>query len=155
MRAFTGPQRIQLGPNVSVTVETALPIGADPDEDFPAWRAIVERGQTRLIVLSDGAAASLFTPETASVLAVSGSDPVAGWQLSPAVALVANAEAIGDSDLRSAFEESPRPPTWGFRVSAGEALRLRFVPGGIELPSQSALPLGGEQSGSREVEKQQ
>jgi hypothetical protein len=141
VRTITRPQRIQLGPNVSVTVETALPIGADPEEDFPAWRAIIQHGVTRVIVLSGGEAAALFPPQAASVLAIAGEDPIAGWELSPAVALVANSEAIDGPDLRSAFDQSPRQPQWGFRVFPGEALRLRFVPGGIALPSEPAQPL--------------
>ena len=137
--AFSSPQRIRLGPSVQVTVETALPFGADAAEDFPAWRAIIERGDTRIVALSDGAAAALFPPVSgASVLAVSGDDPVAAWDLSPAVAFVANAEAISGPEMRSAFAESRRPPEWGFRVFPGEALRLTFVKSGVELPSEPA-----------------
>ena len=141
--AFTSPQRIRLGPNVSVTVETVLPFGADPEEDFPAWRAIIARGETRVVVLSDSEAAALFPPEPASVLVVSGDDPVAAWELAPAVVLVANAESIGGPELRAAFSENERKPRWGFRVFPGEALRLRFVAGGIELPAEPAQPLSG------------
>ncbi len=138
-----GPRRIRVGPSVTVTVETQYPFGADPAVDFPAWRAIVEHGGTRVVVLSDGEAAALFPPANpASVLVVSGSDPVAGWTLSPAPALVTNAGTISGSDLRSAFTAAERPPAWGFRVFPGEALRLRFVPGGMEIPSESAHELG-------------
>ena len=143
VRSFTSAQRIQLGPNVSVTVETVLPFGADPEEDFPVWRAIVEHGETRVVVLSDSEAAALFPPQPASVLVVSGDDPAAAWELAPAVALVANAEAIGGPELRSAFSAAERKPQWGLRVFPGEALRLRFVPGGIEIPSEPAQPLSG------------
>jgi hypothetical protein len=139
---FSTPRRIRLGPSVQVTVETALPFGMDPDEEFPAWRVTVERGETRIVVLSDGGAAALFPPDAgASVLAVSGDDPAAAWELSRGVAFVANAEAIGGPEMRSAATESRRPPEWGFRVFPGEALRLRFVPGGVELPSEPAQNL--------------
>ncbi len=139
---FPAPRRIVLGPSVSVTVETRYPVGADPATDFPAWRAIVEHQGSRVVVLSDGAAAGLFPPvNPASVLVVSGEEPVEGWTLAPAAALVANAEAISGPDLRSAFTETSRSPTWGFRVFPGEALRLRFVPGGVEISPESAHEL--------------
>ncbi|MBW3633794.1 MAG: hypothetical protein KY456_12290 [Chloroflexi bacterium] len=142
MAAFSAPQHIRLGPSIEVTVETALPFGADAAVDFPAWRAIIERGDTRIVALSDGAAATLFPPVPgASVLAVSGDDPAAAWDLSPAVGFVANAEAISGPEMRSAFAESRRTPEWGFRVFPGEALRLRFVEGGVELPSEPAQNL--------------
>jgi hypothetical protein len=138
--SFSSPQRVRLGPSTRVTVETALPFGADAE--FPAWRATVEHGETRVVVLSDGPAAALFPPPNEpSVLAVSGADPAAAWDLSPAVAFVANAEMIDGPDMRAAFSGSRRPPQWGFRVSPGEALRLKFVAGGIELPSEPAYDL--------------
>ena len=142
--SFSSPQRIRLGPSIAVTVETALPVTADAEEEFPAWRATVEHGETRVVVLSDGPAAALFPPVSApSVLAVSGADPAAAWDLSPAVAFVANAEMIDGPEMRAAFGESRRPPQWGYRVSPGEALRLRFVAGGVELPSAPAHDLAG------------
>ena len=129
---------------MAVTVETALPFAADADVEFPAWRATVEHGQTRVVVLSDGAAAAIFPPASApSVLAVSGADPAAAWDLSPAVTFVANSEMIGGPEMRAAFTESRRPPQWGYRVFPGEALRLRFVAGGVELPSEPAHDLAG------------
>ena len=145
--SFSSPQQIRLGPSTEVTVETAFPFGADADADFPAWRATVQHGQTRVVVLSDGPAASLFPPPSApSVLAVSGDDPAAAWDLSPAVAFVANSEMIGGPELRAAFTASRRPPQWGYRVFPGEALRLRFVAGGVELPSEPAQDLSGTPS---------
>ena len=145
--SFSTPQRIRLGPSIAVTVETALPVAADADEAFPAWRATVEHGATRVVVLSDGAAAALFPPVSApSVLAISGADPAAAWDVSPAVAFVANAEMIDGPEMRAAFSESRRPPEWGYRVAPGEALRLRFVGGGVELPSEPAHDLAGTPS---------
>jgi hypothetical protein len=142
--SFSSSQRVRLGASTQVTVETALPFGADADEDFPAWRATVEHDETRVVVLSDGPAAALFPPATApSVLAVSGVDPAAAWDLSPAVAFVANADMIDGPDMRAAFSASRRPPQWGYRVSPGEALRLKFVAGGVELPSEPAHDLAG------------
>ena len=149
LAAFSTPQRIRLGPSIAVTVETALPVAADADKEFPAWRATVEHGKTRVVVLSDGPAAALFPPVgTPSVLAISGADPAAAWDLSPAIAFVANAEIIDGPEMRAAFSESRRPPRWGYRVAAGEALRLRFVAGGVELPSAPAHDLSGTPSGA-------
>ena len=45
--------------------------------------------------------------------------------------------------MRAAFTASRRPPQWGYRVFPGEALRLRFVAGGVELPSEPAHDLAG------------
>jgi hypothetical protein len=142
--SFSAPQRIRLGPSIDVTVETALPATADAEEEFPAWRATIEHGETRVVVLSDGPAAALFPPVSApSVLAVSGGDPTAAWDVSPAVAFVANAEVIDGPEMRAALGESRRPPRSGYRVAPGEALRLRFVAGGVELPSAPAHDLAG------------
>lgn len=138
-----GERNIRVGPSVTVNVETRYPFGADPTVDPPAWRAIVEHGATRVVVLSDGEAASLFPPASpVSALVVSGEEPLAGWPLSPAPALIANAGAIAGPDLRSAFIGAQRPPNWGFLVFSGEALRLRFNEDGLEVPSESAHPLG-------------
>jgi hypothetical protein len=145
--SFSSSQRIRLGPSIQVTVETALPFAADADVEFPAWRATIEHGETRVVVLSDGPAAALFPPASApSVLAVSGADPAAAWDLSPAVTFVANSEMIDGPEMRAAFTESRRPPQWGYRVFPGEALRLRFVAGGVELPSEPAHDLAGTPS---------
>jgi len=147
--SFSSPQRIRLGPSTQVTVETALPFGVDAAAEFPAWRATIEHGDTRVVVLSDGPAAALFPPAAApSVLAVSGSDPAVAWDLSPAVAFVANADMIDGPDMRAAFTGSRRPPQWGYRVSPGEALRLKFVAGGVELPSEPANHLTGTPAGA-------
>lgn len=138
-----GERRIRLGPSVTVTVETRYPFGADAAIDSPAWRAIVDRGETRIVVLSDGRAASLFPPRSpASVLVVSGDNPISGWSGAPAPALIANADAIDGPDLRSAFVGARQPPAWGFVVFPGEALRLRFTEDGIEIPSASAHVIG-------------
>jgi hypothetical protein len=137
--AYLAPKTIRLGPTIAVTVETALPFGADPKETFPAWRATIQHGETRVVVLSDGEAATLFTrDEPAAILVVSGQDPAAAWKLFPAVALIANADAIAGPELRATISGSRQPPRWGFRVASGEALRVRFVPGGVELPTEPA-----------------
>jgi hypothetical protein len=141
------PRNIQLGPETTVVVETAAQIGADPNETFPAWRATIEHRGSRVVVVSDGKAAALFPPSApAALLAIAGSDPAAAWDLDPAVGIVANAGAIDGPEMRSAFTESRRPPRWGFRVAPGEALRIRFVEGGVEIPSGTAQDLGGRKT---------
>jgi hypothetical protein len=136
------PRRIQLGPRVAVTVETALPAGADPDQTFPPWRAVIEHGETRIVALSDGEAASLFPPtDPASVLIVSSGDPAAAWDLTPAVAVIADGQEITGPALRAALAQTPRPPEWGFLVFNNEALRLSFIPGGVAIPGNASQVL--------------
>jgi hypothetical protein len=137
------PRHIQLGPSVGVTLETALPYGPDPEKEEIAWRATIERGETRIVVLSDGSAADLFDPAPpASVLAVSGRNPLAAWELEPAAALVANHDAMAGQEQR---DLPPRAgaESWAFRVHPGEALRLRFIAGGVALPPDSANEMTG------------
>ena len=140
--AFSTDQRIELGPSVAVTVETLLPFGDDAADAFPAWRMTIERGETRVVVLSDGENAAIFPPgPPAAVIAVSGDDPLSGWESGRGVALIANASAIDGPDLREGAAASRNPPQWTARVFPGEALRLRFVPGGIELPPDIMQPV--------------
>jgi hypothetical protein len=137
LQSIASPFRAELGPNIVVTVETTPRVGVDPAKASLAWRATVERGNTRVVMLSDGQAAALFPPsEPASVLAVSGSDPLDGWRLAPAVALIAPADAISGPDLRAALSELGRPPSSSFRIAPGETVRMRFVEGGLEILAQ-------------------
>ena len=104
-------------------VETAYPIGADPDEEFPAWRATITRAESRIVVVSDGDAAALFPPsDPAAVLVVAGNDPAAGWEMQPALALVAYSGAISGPEMRETFAGASRSPEWTVRVFPGEAL---------------------------------
>ena len=148
--SFSSPQRIRLGPGTQVTVETALPFGADPDEEFPAWRATVEHGETRIVVLSDGPAAALFPPAPApSVLAVSGADPAAAWDLSPAVAFVANAESSMAPTCGRVHHESPTA-TMGLPRRSGRGatveIRRRRCRAAVR-----ARPGSGGNAGSRRI----
>lgn len=137
-----GANRVRLGPQLTVTIETALPYGADPARTAPAWRATIERGESRVVVLSDGGAAALFPLlPRASVLIVAGGDPEAAWEGTTADVLVANAGIIDGPDLRASFDQMPHPPRWTYRLASGEALRLRFVDDGIALPSEPAVPV--------------
>jgi hypothetical protein len=134
---LTVPARIQLSPEITLAIETALPADAAPDDPV-SWRAIVERGQTRIVVLSDGEAAGLFsTPPPASVIAVAGDDPVAGWDTAPGVALVVAAGKLSGPNLRERFAED-NAPRWGFRVASGEALTFHFAESGLAVIGESA-----------------
>lgn len=134
---LTVPSRIRLSPEITLAVETALPEDAQPD-DPSSWRAIVERGNTRLVVYSDGDAPELFgAPPPASVIAIAGDDPVAGWSAAPGVALVASAGELSGPKLRERFAGA-NAPRWGFRVASGEALTFHFVENGLEVSAESA-----------------
>ncbi len=134
---LTNPARIRLSPETTLSIETASHEDAEPGDPV-SWRAIVVRGQTRVVVLSDGEAAELFpmTPP-ASVIAVAGDDPVAGWDAAPGVALVTPAGELSGPNLRERFAEN-NPPRWGFRVASGEALTFHFVENGLEVSGESA-----------------
>lgn len=140
--ALTGPRRIRLGPNVDVTIEAIQPYGTLPSETFPSWRVTITRGDTRVVVLSDGNAADQFPPAPpASVLVVSGDNPATAWEQNPAVALIVNARSIEGPELREAFAGDAAGPNWSARVSDGESLRLRFVEDGIAMPSDAVQAL--------------
>lgn len=133
------PKRIQVGPTIELTVEGYEPVGSDPNETFASWRITIERGDTRVVVLSDGSAAGLFPPgPAASVLAVSGENPLEALAYTSAVAVVANADAVDGPTFRDGLAALKRPPSWGFRVAPGDSLNLHLVDGGIELPSDGA-----------------
>lgn len=134
---LTVPSRIRLSPEITLAIESALPEDAQPD-DPSSWRIIVERGNTRLVVFSDGNAPELFgAPPPASVIAIAGDDPVAGWDAAPGVALVASAGELSGPKLRERFAEN-NAPRWGFRVASGEALTFHFVENGLEVSPESA-----------------
>lgn len=132
---FGSPRRIQLGPTMSVLLETAQ----TGDEGLAAWRATIERGSTRVVVLSSAESAALFPPvPDAALLATDGQDLAGAWDLSPALAIVANADSVSGPDLRGAFAATGQGPQWGYRVGPGDALRLRFVADALQLPADGA-----------------
>ena len=57
---LTVPSRIRLSPEITLAIETAVAEDAEPDDPV-SWRAVIERGPTRIVVLSDGEAAGLFS----------------------------------------------------------------------------------------------
>ena len=141
------PRRIQLGEDVSVTVETApFPAGVDGNGP-PAWRAIVRRGATVIVILSDGSAASaLGLVSPISALVVVGPDPLRGWEAIPAPVLVLPANDRGNltvsgKDLRQEASQLFDDTRWAIRVHPGEAVPLEFVAGGLAIPTEPAQRL--------------
>lgn len=135
---WQGAKRITIGPTVSMTVETLAAAGTGEESPPACWRVIVERGSTRVVIISDGSAAAQFPPNLpAAVLIVSGADPASAWAAAPAAALVANASRVDGPALRADMEASRVQPQWTARVFPGESLRLRFVPGGISVASDA------------------
>jgi hypothetical protein len=133
------PRRIDLG-GVAVTVEAAPT--EDAEEDEWSWRATVERGTSRIVVLSDGPAADRFPgAASATLLVVAGGDPMAGWRSLPSPALALPDAAIPPVNLRETAANGERVPSHVVRVFPGEAVPLEFVDGGIALPGESTVGL--------------
>ena len=136
------PRRIRLGDEVSVTVETALL--TDRDDAPPAWRAIVRRGATAVVILSDGNAAPAFAPVwPLNALVVAGPNPLAGWEALPAPVLVLPANdgggvTVSGKELRQEASQLFDDSRWAVRVHPGEAVPLRFVAGGLAIPTEPA-----------------
>ncbi|MFN8592719.1 MAG: hypothetical protein U0031_14770 [Thermomicrobiales bacterium] len=143
---WQGPKRIQIGPTVTMTIEPiAATLDGNGNQEL-SWRATIERGSTRVVVLSDGGLAERFAPgPPASVLVVSGAEPAAGWAATPAIALVANASRVDGPELRSDLEANRVQPRWTARVFPGESLRLRFIPEGISVASDAVQQNSGAQ----------
>jgi hypothetical protein len=133
------PREIRLGDGVRVTVETAT-----DEEGATHWRAVVRRGATAVAIFSDGDAAAAFPPlPPVAALVVAGRNPLAAWAAMPAPVLaVAGVDrVVSGKKLR---EEGPRlldGSGWAVRVHPGEAVPLRFVADGLEVPRDPAQPI--------------
>lgn len=133
------PRRIDLG-SVVVLLET-VSSAEDANQDW-SWRATIDRGPSRIVVLSDGEAAARFPPvHPGAVVVVAGAEPLAGWQVGPAPALVLADAAIPAARLREAAATDAAVPSYAVRVFPGEALPLTFVPGGVALPGEPVVTL--------------
>src|SRR5262249_8437885 len=119
----------------AVTVETLDRAGAKDGPRF-VWRATIERGATRIVVLSDGQAATEF-PATGqvSLLVVGGDRPIAAEGQVEARALVASAAAVSGKEVRGDIAKTVRNQTWGIRVFVGDAKRFEFTEAGLVLPT--------------------
>ncbi|MFM9106898.1 MAG: hypothetical protein ACKOWF_09390 [Chloroflexota bacterium] len=144
MQDVGGPRRLNLPNGVAVTIESAD--AAEPSAPEPrwAWRAVVERGASRVVVLSDGDAAGLFSPAGApNVLAVSGGEPLEAWREYPAPLLAFGDEALPPGELRDSLRRDDDGPDWTVRVFPGEAAVFHFIDGGVESDPGTTMRLSG------------
>lgn len=131
------PRRIELG-ETEIAVETA----ADGNRGGWSWRATVERGASRVVILSDGRAGELFPPMAApAVLVVASGGPMEGWAQMPATALAFPDATISPERLRNRADSGEEVPARIVRVFPGEATELHFVDGGLALPAEGTTEL--------------
>ena len=135
------PRRFLLNDEVSVVVERSQSEVA-PD---PAWRVLVQRGLTTVVILSDGTAASQFpTAGAVAALVVAGKQPLAAWSAVPSPVLILGwPDIIEGRDLRANANHLQPDERWAVRVHPGEALPLRFVEAGLAVPREPAQSIGG------------
>jgi len=138
------PRRIRLSDEVDVTVEVAVVPGEDADEPpIVAWRAVVRRGATTVVVLSDGRDAGRFGslgPVAAVVLV--GEHPAEAVDHVATGALVVNSDTVEGRELRGDIGTRLNGSMWAVRVFPGEAVRLEFVDGGLRLPDEVTQAIG-------------
>jgi hypothetical protein len=136
------PRRFRLSDDTSVTVESLNRPAATEGPRY-AWRAIVDHGATRIVVLSDGRVASEFPdPGPVSALVVNGDKAMAAASQVDARALVASAVAVSGKQMRAGVASATPNRAWVMRVFAGEAKRFEFVDGGLKLPA-GVIPIEG------------
>lgn len=141
------PRRIRLGDGVNVTVERAAPVDAPEATPEVGWRAVIRRGATTVVILSHAAAAPDFpTIAALNALVVADDDAEAAVAAADAtdapVLVLAPGSPSSGKDLRHAASQSFDEERWAVRVHPGEAIRLRFVDGGLEVPREPAQPIG-------------
>lgn len=142
------PSQIRLG-TVSVLLETAPVPDAPDNPEQRVWRATIERGPMRIVVLSDGDAASSFPPAPdADALVVVGNDALTGWTAQPVPALAAaDSHLPPGRDLRAEAGRDALGPAYVVRVFPGEAVPLTFGERGLELPRGATLALRATPAG--------
>jgi hypothetical protein len=129
------PLQLRLGPNLAVTIET-IPAPAD-GSSAGAWRMLVERGQTIVAVVPDGAAAARFAwDRPVAALIVLRSDVANAVAVAAPKALVVPAIVQGRT-LRSEVAPIVRDGLWTLRVAPGEIASLAFAVDGLRLPGES------------------
>ena len=132
------PSRIRLGDDVTVTVEV-ITIGTDGEEADVGWRAIIRRGETTVVVLSDGEDAPKFPSlGPISALVLIDGDPEAALDAVDARAVAVNGDTVSGRQLRQEVAPTLDHPVWAVLVHRGEAVRLDFLTGGLRLPSASS-----------------
>lgn len=138
------PREIRLGAGVTVTIATVP--GDEEQQGATHWRALVRHGATTVAIVSDGEAAAALPPaEPIAALVVVGGDPIDAWRAIPApvLATVGADRVASGKELRQEGAEvmRGRGPGWAIRVHPGEAVPLRFVTGGLEVPRDAAQPI--------------
>jgi hypothetical protein len=131
------PRRFRLSTDTSVTVETAERLDADEGPHF-GWRATIEHGATRVLVLSDGRFAGVFQDlGPVSALVVGGSNATEALDEVETRVFVTAASDNPGKDVRAAVAASGSDDRWVVRVFPGEAKRLAFADRGLMLPSEA------------------
>lgn len=134
---LVGPVRFRLGAHLTVTAEaaTANAGGAEPTQRV--WRLLIERNQTVVAVVPDGASAAHFAwDRTVSALIVLRSAvPEATAAIAPR-ALVVPA-AVRGGTLRTEVAPLLTQGIWTLRIAPGEIAALDFPAGGLKLPSDA------------------
>jgi hypothetical protein len=138
-RTVSSPRVLDLPDGMTVTLENATVSSATGGA---AWRVTVQRGNSRVILLSNGDDAGLFPPAgTPNVLVVAGANPLDGWGEYPAPLLAFGDAALAPDDLRDSVDTDADGPDWAVRVFPGEAVSFRFTSGAVEADPSAAVRL--------------
>jgi hypothetical protein len=145
---LTAPRRFQLAEGVIVTVNV------DPvttTDDRTSWRATISRGETTIIVLSDGADVANFEPTGfISALVVARGQPDRALINAEVHALLLSEEAARKPTWREEFARGRSPGLLVLPVANGQAATLRFVDRGLQIPAE-AHPLPTVSPSSEDV----
>jgi hypothetical protein len=128
-RLVDRPIRIRLPRSVVVSLDP----GSGPFDEPRVWSATVERGGTRLAVVSGGAR----PPDGVAAVILGGRYGSGALHGLDVPVLVVSAGAANGNKLRTDLAAMPSPPVWVIRVSLGQVARFRFVDGGLELPREA------------------
>ncbi|MGH2560739.1 MAG: hypothetical protein ACRDJH_16875 [Thermomicrobiales bacterium] len=139
LEVFDGPRQYQLPKGITVTIVTAH------DGERSGWRALIARGQSRIVVLPDGRLSDLFPlHEPVSVLIVTGDYPADAIQATQAPAVVVCAESVSEDALREGIDAVSMTGLFALTVFAGQAKAIEFVDGGLRLPGGTRSMTSGE-----------
>ncbi len=131
------PRRVRVDGSVTVTFETAET--GDGDARRSHWRATVERGATRVVIVSSGEATAEFpSPGPLSALVVAGAGAPGALAAWPAPALAVNTAEVEGRDLRQEVVPLAPAGVWAVRVFPGTAVPLDLGHSGLVLPPASS-----------------
>jgi len=144
--ALDGPLRAHLGAlglttdqlidrplriNLPRSVVVAFDPGMGSNDTPQGWTATVEQAGTRLVFVSGDAPA----PVDASAIVLGGQYNRAAMHGHSAPVVVVSAGAALANELHNDLAAAVPTPIWVLRVHEGEVAQLRFVDGGLALPS--------------------